>query len=113
VREERDSYYARRKLAIDKPDEYLSIIIDGTSQSDYSIPHFATPTKESASAAKLPTHLVGCLIHGAFRALYATLPNIRNNANLTVEVLFRVLSKVEELKGKLPPKLFLQLDNCT
>jgi hypothetical protein len=47
-----------------------------------------------------------------FKALYATVSNIRNNANLTVEVLFRALSKVEHLKGKLPNKLFMQLDNC-
>ena len=39
-RTERVSYRARRAMAIDKPDDFVSIISDGMDQSKTNIPHF-------------------------------------------------------------------------
>jgi hypothetical protein len=41
-RGERQAYYRHRELAMQQPEQYLSIIVDGADQSCHKFPRFAT-----------------------------------------------------------------------
>lgn len=42
---ERKKYYKHQKKAEDRPDKYLSVIIDGMDQSKTHLPHWIQTTK--------------------------------------------------------------------
>ena len=61
---------------------------------------------------------MGVLVHGHGTYFYVCHPTVSKGAgpNFTIECLMRTLEKVSHRDydgGKLPPHLFLQLDNCT
>jgi hypothetical protein len=41
------------------PQQVLSIILDGTSQAAWCLPHFAQPTKATSALKKNITHITG------------------------------------------------------
>ena len=43
---------------------------------------------------------------------YVSRDNVASDPNLTIEALQRTLQWVETIRGRLPPKLYLQVDNC-
>jgi hypothetical protein len=113
VHAERAGYYARRAYAKSNPDKALSIIMDATSQAEWNLPHFSEATKASSKANKLGTHLVGAHVHGICSFLYGMFDDLPHDSNLTVEVLHRTLCNLERMGHQLPPRLDLQLDNCS
>jgi hypothetical protein len=67
---------------------------------------------------KIPTRLYGAIVHGEFAASYIFPAHLPGGSNVTVEILHRTLTKLIEgdaeegiEKRKLPPTLYLQLDN--
>ena len=110
VREERHRYYFRQKLAQDRPDLFLSLIIDGMDQSTCYLPnlhdsvHLSTP---------LNVKLTGAIAHGRpnpRRVFLST--DHAGNTDLYCQVLVETLKEVCGGDfSKLPPVLFLQLDN--
>ena len=52
------------------------------------------------------------MVHGRQPHIYMAWEDIASDPNLTCEVLYRTLLFEEFLRGFLPPKLYLQLDNC-
>jgi hypothetical protein len=67
---------------------------------------------------KIPTRLYGAIVHGEFAAAYMFPAHLPGGSNVTVEILHRTLTKLIEgdvehgiEKRKLPPTLYLQLDN--
>lgn len=65
------------------------------------------------AAWKIPVHLIACISHGRKTYGYTFFENIKHGNNLTIEVLFRVLLDTIKTEGRLPPTLFLQLDNTS
>ena len=58
-------------------------------------------------------HLIGALVHGRGAFVYTMSHRFPADPNVTIEVLQRVLTKLsDEREGRLPGKLYLQLDNC-
>lgn len=62
--------------------------------------------------------LYGAIVHGEFAGAYLYPQNLPGGTNVTVEVIHRTLTKLiqgDEAAGiekrKLPPTLYLQLDN--
>ena len=45
-------------------DEWLSLIVDGTEQAAYAIPHFAQASKKTNEVTKVQVHLIGVIAHG-------------------------------------------------
>ena len=111
VRRERNSYYRRKRLAVNNPEEYLSIIIDGADQSDYDLPYKCTTSK--TQSGRVPVKLMGAIVHGRGTYAFTYLKNCKGGTNATIETLHRVLLDIRNKEGRLPPKLYLQLDNTT
>jgi hypothetical protein len=113
VKLERDSYYQRRTMARQLPGEYMSLIIDGSDTSWYHFPYFKRISHSSQNKWKVGIHVMGCINHGRGSSIVTYIDNVKQGTNVTIEVLHRELVKTIETEGKLPKKLFLQLDNTT
>lgn len=112
VVDERSAYRSRRTAAKNNPQERLSIILDGTSQAEYSVPHWGEVSKSTSVAHKMQTHFVGAIAHGIGNFLYGLDDGWKHDGNLTIEVLHRTLENIESTGNSLPPRLDLQMDNC-
>ena len=104
-------YYSAKYKAISKPDECMSIIMDAMDQRKTCVPFFSNPPKCIGSDYVLKTKLTASIVHGHGTYLFWTTEQIKHDSNLTIECLRRTLLKYEEEKGKLPPILYLQMDN--
>ncbi len=113
VKAERLYYHDKIGKAVRSPDKFLSIILDGTDQTAYGMPHFSNVSHISGQGGhKLKVHLVGVLVHGRGTYCYTILDKFEHGSSLTVECLQRTFKRIEEEEGSLPETLFLQLDNC-
>ena len=110
---ERIYYQKKKDRARLHSSEYCSIIIDGADQSAFGLPHFTTTPKiQRGHAMKLK--LIGLLEHAIQNKLtFLTMTEEHaTGANHVIEAIHRFL-KSKRLEGPLPPKLFVQLDNCS
>jgi len=122
VKQERSYLYYKRDLAKRYPNDFLSIIIDGADQSAYSLPHFKEIDKNTSTARKQKSHILGAIKHGRTEEntmqcyLYTISDKWEHGSNQTITLLQKVLLQCEERSkredGRLPPTLFLQADNC-
>jgi hypothetical protein len=111
TRKERQQYYAAKHKAISNPHECMSVIMDSMDQRKTCVPFFSNPPKCIGADYVLKTKLTAAIIHGHGAYLFWTTDQIKHDSNLTIECLRRTLIKYEMEKGKLPPTLYLQLDN--
>ena len=110
---ERRSYYRRRKQGRLERDKYVSMIIDGADQAKFAMPYSKEKTHCTDAAYKCKTHLMGVLVHGRGQYAYTVTDNVKMGNNATVDVLYRTLVDIKKKEGKLPRKLYLQLDNTS
>ncbi len=113
VAKERLEYKKKRDRAIIDPTKYASIILDGADQSRFGLPHFTTSTKaERGHSIKIK--LLGLLEHCRPNRLhlYTLTEEFETGANHIIESLYRFIL-VRANKSLLPPRLFVQVDNCT
>ena len=117
TRAERLAYEMRKREAAEKPNDILSLALDGGDQGAYGTPYFHQKTKASDKWFKMRNYVVGVCIHnrGFPDMLFHHLPIFERGANCTIDVLHQVFTYVKEKRGgrELPRKLFLQLDNCS
>jgi len=109
---ERKQYYENRMHAMRHPTEAISMIIDGMAQHTTNLPVF--PTGRPKSAAQLKTydlHVMGVLIHGYPPMVYVHDSTVPTGPNMLCEVLWRAIQSLPV--PKLPPLLYVQLDNTT
>jgi hypothetical protein len=111
VLEQRSAFWAKRTKACLRPNESLSVIIDGAESSRYSVPSTCDESHTTAGQWKPRMHVMGALVHGfgAFAGLYSD--SCKAGHNVTCHALVRVLCLVANKRGGLPPHLNLQLDN--
>ena len=82
--------YFCRKLAIDHPDKYLSIIMDGMSQNHSELPYRCG---KCDFPKKLVCHLQGSIVHGHEFTVYRSFNNCPTGSNLAIAVLLMELEK--------------------
>ena len=111
-RQERQRYYANRRLAIDSPNECISFIVDGMDQNKTNVPSLVRITKSCQNLWNLRTHLTGVLVHGSGSHCYFDCLQWSHDCNMTLCCILNTLSEISKLRP-LPPKLMLQMDNCT
>jgi hypothetical protein len=113
VKEERFDYAQRILLAKRRPDLYLHLTVDGSDNSCYGFPYFAQRTHASAKGYKVRSKLYAGILHGHFAACFAYATNLRGGSNVLVEIAHRMLDLyLKDAPGnKLPPTLWIQLDN--
>ena len=112
VKRERFAYAKRVREAINNGDDVLSIALDGADQGAYGLPYFSQATKQSGRIWKARQYLVGGIVHGKGIYLFRHLDVFPRGANVTIEVLHRMLEDILRQEGRLPKVLYLQLDNC-
>ena len=116
VMKERDAYFMRQMMAEEDPHRFLSIIVDGADQKNYGIPHFVEASK-SDRGHQLKVKIVAAMQHlkrgERDLHLFAMTDEFATGANHVIEVVHRFLQGKKKARGKLPPILFIQLDNCT
>jgi hypothetical protein len=117
-RRQRAKYYKHRQKAIDQPDKYMSIILDAMDQKKCTLPHVKRETKSSADLLRMKQKLMGCLVHGYGMYLYLLSPPVAGGGNFSVYALARTLEAVGDQREslgreRLPPTLYLQLDNAS
>jgi hypothetical protein len=109
---DRVCYAMRIREARDCPDAVLCINIDAADQAAYGYPYFCRQSKSQAKLAKFKSHLMGAIVHGRGVYAWTFCDNIRHGNNLTVECLHQIIQhQAQKNGGKLPRKLYLQLDN--
>lgn len=107
---ERKQYYRNRDHARAHPEECMSIIIDGMGSNITNIP-FYPHRKPKSMFGKEPfdLHVMGVMIHGFQPRAFIHDSRIGTGPNLICECIWRTIRDVEV--DKLPPKLYIQLDN--
>ena len=80
VRTERAAYQSRINQAITDPDQYLSIVQDGSSAACYAIPHLLINTKDQEGAARLKVPFVATTVHGLCKMFYLVPEHIKKDS---------------------------------
>lgn len=86
--------------------------MDAMDQLKNYMPHFRHKNKFESSATLLKQCVMGVIVHGFRRFIFAAHEYLPFGPNLTIECLHRTLQFVFASVGSTPPVLFLQLDNC-
>lgn len=80
-------------------------------QNKTDLPQNPQKNKSASNMWVLRTHITGVIVHGRRSYAFVDLNLWPHDSNLTINVLLQVLER-EAREGPLPPKLYLQLDNC-
>ena len=113
VKEERFDYAQRILLAKRRPDLYLNLTVDGSDNSSYGFPYLSERTHGSTKGHKVCSKHYAGILHDQFAACFAYATNLRGGSNVLVEITHRMLELyLKDAPGnKLPPTLWIQLDN--
>jgi hypothetical protein len=113
---EREKYYKHGRKSRDPAGskKCVTISIDSMDHSKTALPSKARDDKETEHAAKLHTHLTGVLVHGVVtEALcYTWHDRFPAASDVVMTIILDTLAKITKSRGKLPPTLYLHLDNC-
>lgn len=113
-RAERLKYYWHINKSMDHPKRFISIISDGMDQAKTDVPHLRRLNHRTAELKPTGITVVGVKVHGhnppnivhVFPAMFP------KDSSLTTQVLLDTLVMVYEQEKRLPPVLYLQMDNC-
>jgi hypothetical protein len=90
----------------------MCLIVDGMDQNTTMIPKMRQTVK-SMESRFVKTHLCGVLVHGV--GLYADVwfnAYHLHDSNQVVTSIMHAIGDVQVRRGKLPPVLRIQVDNC-
>jgi hypothetical protein len=113
ISKDKDGYYSRGAKAVMRPADFLSLIVDGADQQKYALPYRPRPMKVVDNCWRQKNHVMGAISHGRQVFAFIATDAIKQGNNVTIEVIHRVLLKTIKDEGRLPPVLYLQLDNTT
>ena len=111
--------YAKDQVKCSEEKNKFVVAVDAFDKSKTTFPFFVNPPKSAVEGATLVvTKLTAALVHGFGEGVYCywATDQVCHDTNLTVEVIRRVLLRIEDmnkLKGPLPRSLYLQLDNAS
>ena len=88
----------------------MSLIIDGMDQNKTDLPHLSRKNKSACNMWVLRTHLTGAIAHGRRTYAFIDIHLWPQDSNLTVK--FNICLQILVRQERLPPCLYLQLDNC-
>ena len=111
---ERKAYYRKREMSKQRPEKYISIIIDGMDQSKTNLPHFAGRKAKCINAFdQLQIHVTGIISHGHNKKLtFTDFLQYPHDSNLSMNVILKSLYHLAVSNEKLSEILYLQADNC-
>ena len=97
--EQRAKYYKHNSKAMEKPDRYMSIMIDGMDQAKTILPHHVQPIKAFESDVQFQIHVVGIVAFGGPMSgahAYLTLPTQHNNGNMSCTIIQKFVRHAQE-----------------
>jgi hypothetical protein len=106
-------YWLFKRSTMITPDFFMSLIVDGMDQNTNTVPKMRQTVKNIESRF-VKTHLYGILVHGI--GLYADVwidAHHKHDSNQVITSVMHVIADVRRRKGRLPPILRIQTDNCT
>ena len=77
VKTERAGYWGRRRKGVVRPEESLSMIVNGADVRDDGIPHFHQKSYALQGCFKLPVHCFGVLVHGMNPFIYLVQDHVK------------------------------------
>ena len=88
--------------------------MDGSDQLSNGVPQFRETSKDDCGQARIKNHLeiVQAAASPDIVKCFVVPEDIANDTDVSIEVLQRTLKAEERRRGRLPPILNLQLDNC-
>ena len=95
-----------------QPQTYLSIAQDAVDATQKGIPKSLEFSK-SEDSYKLKSKIIINMVHGESVHFYIMPENIHGGPNESIEALHRTLAICKQSRGKLPPILYLQVDNSS
>jgi hypothetical protein len=110
--EERRDYWLFKRSAMITPDLFMSLIVDGMDQNTTMVPKMRQTVKNIESGF-VKTHLCGVLVRGI--GLYVDVwidAHHKHDSNQVITSVMHVIANVQRRKGRLPPTLRIQADNC-
>jgi hypothetical protein len=109
---ERGLFKSKQDRCIANPDQALCISLSSTHQFPQGFPHFLQRTKVSASGVRMTLNIQIGIEAGQAPVMFCAWEFLRMDPNWTIEALDRMIRHAEDRrKGKLPPTLYVQLDN--
>lgn len=109
---QRAAYIRNRELAQERPDLYMSLIIDGMAQDHCILPYYAGQHTETGPVVK--QKIIGAKQHGISRTFYRTYPHVKGGTNVAIEVVLHEIERRMDycLANSLtfPRVLLLQID---
>ena len=102
-------YHQTRRRGIENPDEIISGITDGCSQSHTAVPHYGSAGCGSI-AKSFDIHLQGVMLHGKTFTLYRSFGNVGKGVNVAIHSWLFELEKIVNEKGSLPDTIYMQID---
>ena len=94
----------------------LSLCLDGWSIWTTTAPHACVNSKDLDGMNGLQLKVTGAICHGGpstqFISFYISDPSVAHDTNLNIEVIRRMLLKVEEKGGVIHDKIYIQTDNA-
>ena len=117
---ERVEYHTLRRHAQEHPDKVISMIVDSCSKWKTELPRYTRELKVGNFSAH-GNSLCTCLVHqnkgdvrnpgGAFN--YFIEDAVKGGGNITAEVIWRTLCKLQDMREIWAEELHVQLDNTT
>ena len=105
VRFERRIYRANKELALRKPHQFASLIIDGMDQAKTNLPGSDGSREGMSEAAEsVSVRIVGVMMHGLFNDMYLCPEDIPHDSNTTMTILMACIAKLKRLRGGTLPK---------
>jgi hypothetical protein len=98
--------------AMNRPDKYLLIVIDGMDQNTTMVPKI-WQTMKIIEGGYIRTHPYGISVHGWGLCYNLWIDaHQKHDSNQVVTSTMRVPNYVHRERGALPPILCIQVDNC-
>ena len=113
VNAERGVYWAHRAWSRERPEDHLSIIVDGADNKANNLPHAAEMSHVAEEAWKTKMHLMGVIVHGRDTNLFTMPSHVKCGHNVTIQAIWDTITRILKAEGKLPRTLYVQLDNTS
>jgi hypothetical protein len=112
---ERRAYAYKQMLAYSESKDFLSCIIDTSTQFPYHIPYTRQQYKDLDSSTTLKQSLTAVHFHGRDTYIFPSSKFVKGGSNWTIQCLLEALSSEAHKEGHVnfPRTWFIQMDNCS
>jgi hypothetical protein len=112
---ERRAYAYKQMLSYSESKDFLSCIIDTSTQFPYHVPYTRQQFKDLDSSTTLKQSLTAVHFHGRDTYIFPSSKFVKGGSNWTMQCLLEALSSEAQKEGheNFPRTWFIQMDNCS